>query len=209
MSALRLPWQSGGYDSAISTQGAQVQSLVRELRSHRLQGTVKKLKRKLKKELSALPNANHWSLKDVTCTELVTLRWLLGTHTRLEDRKINLDKAPETKTKDNSSAGQALYYFVWWCPKWKSKISVMLSPNPCTFLHTLFLDITQWKENRDTHTIDISLTAMQPLCLSYCTQMVNTTLAPPAKTTVKWVDESARLLRRRKKGRGKRDALGK
>ena len=151
MSALRLPWQSSGYDSAISMQGAQVQSLVRELRSHRLQGTVKKLKRKLKKELSALPNANHWSLKDVTCTELVALRWLLGTHTRLEDRKINLDKAPETKTKDNSSAGQALYYFVWWCPKWKSKISVMLSPNPCTFLHTLFLDITQWKENRHSH----------------------------------------------------------
>ena len=151
--------------------------------------------------MSALPNANHWGFKGITCTELVALSWLLGTHARLEDGKINLDKAPETKTNDNSSSGQTLYYFVWWCPKWKSKISVMLSPTPCTFLHTLFLDITQWKGNRDTHTIDVSINETQSLCLSYCTQMVNITLAPPAKTTVKWVDESARLLRVGNKGR--------
>ena len=115
------------------------------------------MKRKLKKEWSALPNANRRGLKDVRCTELVVLRWLLGRHARLEDGKINLEKAPETNTKDNSSAGRALYYFVWRCPKWKSKISVMLSPGPCTFQHTLFLDITQREGNRGTHTIDISL----------------------------------------------------
>ena len=70
------------------------------------------MKRKLKKEWSALPNANRRGLKDVRCTELVVLRWLLGRHARLEDGKINLEKAPETNTKDNSSAGRALYYFV-------------------------------------------------------------------------------------------------
>ena len=36
-------WQSSGYDSAISSQGAQVQSLVRELRSHRPQGMAKNI----------------------------------------------------------------------------------------------------------------------------------------------------------------------
>ena len=41
MSALRLPWQSSGYDSAISMQGAQVQSLVRELRLHMLHSMAK------------------------------------------------------------------------------------------------------------------------------------------------------------------------
>lgn len=46
----------------------------------------------------------------------------------------------------------------------------------------------------DAHTIGGSANEMQPLCLSYCTQMVNTTLAPPAKTIMGCIDESSKLL---------------
>jgi hypothetical protein len=62
----------------------------------------------------------------------------------------------------------------------KSKISFMLTPTPPMFQRTLFLDVTT-ERGTDTHTIGISIHEMQPLCLSYCTQMVNTGLAPPQK----------------------------
>lgn len=39
---LGLPWWSSGQDSALPRQGARVQSLVRELRSHMPHGTAKK-----------------------------------------------------------------------------------------------------------------------------------------------------------------------
>ena len=37
-----LPWRSSGYDSALAMQGAQVRSLVRELKSHILQSEARK-----------------------------------------------------------------------------------------------------------------------------------------------------------------------
>ena len=43
-----LPWRSSGLDSTLPPQGAQVRSLVGELRSRMLRGTAKK-KLKLKK----------------------------------------------------------------------------------------------------------------------------------------------------------------
>ena len=44
-----LPWQFSGWDSALPVQGAQVQSLGRDLGSYMLHGMVKKEKQKRKK----------------------------------------------------------------------------------------------------------------------------------------------------------------
>lgn len=151
--------------------------------------------------MSALPNANHWAFKSIT------LHWACRSQVAPGDIcQVGGWKDKPWQGLGGKNKWQFLFranplLFCVMVSKMKSKISVMLSPTPCTFLHTLFLDITQWKWNRDTHTIDVSINETQSLCLSYCTQMVNTTLAPPAKTTVKWVDESARLLRVGNKGR--------
>ena len=45
-----LPWPSSGWDSALPTRGAQLRSLVRELRSHMPCGTAKKTKQNKQKQ---------------------------------------------------------------------------------------------------------------------------------------------------------------
>ena len=49
-SNMGLPWQSSGYDSTLSLQGAHVQFLVRQLRFHKPRGKKKKKKKKKNKE---------------------------------------------------------------------------------------------------------------------------------------------------------------
>lgn len=134
-------------------------------------------------------------LRGIAWIELATLPWwLLGTQARLEDEKRDLDRALGTQTKDNSSAEQVLYYFMCLSQKGKGKISFMLSPTPCTFQHTLFLDVTQWKEGqRNSHNGRFnpwSAAIVPPLLYAGG----GPTLAPPAKTTGKRADESDGLL---------------
>lgn len=53
--SIGLPWWSGGWDSELLTQGAQVQSLVGQLRSHMLHAITKKTKQnKTQKQSIAL-----------------------------------------------------------------------------------------------------------------------------------------------------------
>ena len=52
-----IPWQSNGYDSALPLQGAQVQSLGGELRSHMPRGTAKSRKRKRRQRSEVAPQS--------------------------------------------------------------------------------------------------------------------------------------------------------
>ena len=59
-----IPWQSGDWDSMLSLPRALAQSLVGELRVHRLCGMAKNKKREREEETPALPLSAMWGYRE-------------------------------------------------------------------------------------------------------------------------------------------------
>lgn len=141
----------------------------------------------------SMPSANQGVPKD---PPVLSLPLSQGPPARLGWRldNMNLEKTLEPKTKTILQSKPFIILCDYVGNEKRDQLYAVTSPHPHSSTHYFWIPPSE-RGNRDTHTIDVSINETQPLCLSYCTQMVNTTLVPPAKTIVRWGDESAKLLR--------------